>query len=234
MALREAQLTLEYPLFAERKMSKVYIYVVDRDFGFAPNPFHGYCTLATCKPGIRNMAEVGDWVIGLGGGRLKATGRCIYAMRVSKKITFNDYWSDPYYLDKKPIRNGSSRMLVGDNVYYFDPKTKKWNQADSHHSNFDGSTNLKNLKTDTKSDKVLISDYFYYFGKDAPSIPNDQITFIGYKNGRNYRVFDSNACSCITDWLQQSFRKSLNIVVADPFQFDQSEKRYTGEGSKII
>ena len=215
-------------------MSKVYIYVVDRDFGFAPNPFHGCCTLATCKPGIRKMANLGDWVIGLGGGRLKATGRCIFAMRVSKKFTFNNYWSDPNYLDKKPVRNGSSRMMVGDNIYYFDPKNQKWKQADSHHSNSDGSVNPKNLKTDTKSDKVLIADYFYYFGKDAPPVPNNLLTSIGYKNGRNYRVFDSNACVGLIDWLQQSFKRSLNIVVADPFQFDQSEKRYTGEGSKII
>src|SRR5437016_3976950 len=95
MALREVQLTLGYPSLAERRMSKVYIYVVDRDFGFAPNPFHGICTLATCKPGIRKMASVGDWVIGLGGGRLKARGRCIFAMRVSRKLTFNEYWSNP-------------------------------------------------------------------------------------------------------------------------------------------
>jgi len=48
-------------------MNSVFIYVVDRDFGFAPNPFHGYCTLATCKAKIRNQARVGDWVIGNGG-----------------------------------------------------------------------------------------------------------------------------------------------------------------------
>ena len=74
-------------------MSKLYIYVVDRDFGFAPNPYHGCCTLATCKPGIRNGAEVGDWVVGMGGSRLEATGRCVFAMRVTRKITFNEYWS---------------------------------------------------------------------------------------------------------------------------------------------
>lgn len=46
-------------------MPNVFIYVVDRDFGFAPNPFHGYCTLATCKPGIRKSAAMGDWVVGM-------------------------------------------------------------------------------------------------------------------------------------------------------------------------
>src|SRR4051812_44625037 len=99
-------------------MSRVYMYVVDRDFGFAPNPFHGYCTLATCKPGIRARARVGDWIIGIGGGRLGATGRCIFAMQISAKITFNEYWLNPIYLAKKPVRNGSRKMMVGDNIYH--------------------------------------------------------------------------------------------------------------------
>src|SRR5207302_8257370 len=99
MVLQEAQLTLGYPLPAKQTMSKVYIYVVDRDFGFAPNPFHGFCSLATCKPGIRNTANVGDWVIGMGGSRLKATGRCVFAMLITDKITHNEYWLNPIYLD---------------------------------------------------------------------------------------------------------------------------------------
>ena len=72
----------------------LYIYVVARDFGFAPNPFHGYCTLATCKPGIRNSASIDDWIMGVGGSRLNATGRCIYLMKVTEIINYNDYWKD--------------------------------------------------------------------------------------------------------------------------------------------
>jgi uracil-DNA glycosylase len=86
-----------------------------------------FAPLATCKPGIRNKAQIGDWVIGMGGARLKATGRCIFAMRVSEKITYNDYWVNPLYLDKRPVRNGSCRMMVGDNIYYFDPKIRRMN-----------------------------------------------------------------------------------------------------------
>ena len=36
---------------------RLYSYVFDHDYGFAPNPFHGVCTLATCKPSIREHAE---------------------------------------------------------------------------------------------------------------------------------------------------------------------------------
>src|SRR5438270_9966592 len=99
-------------------MSDLFMYVVDRDFGFAPNPFHGYCTLATCKPGIRKHAAIGDWVWGMGGSRLQATGKLVAAMRLTRAVSFNEYWADIEFADKKPIRNGSSRMLVGDNIYH--------------------------------------------------------------------------------------------------------------------
>lgn len=102
-------------------MPKVFVYVVDRDFGFAPNPFHGSCTLATCKPVIRKSAALGDWVVGMGGSRLKATGRRIFAMRVDRKISFNEYWNAPEFRNKKPVRNGSAKMMVGDNIYFRDP-----------------------------------------------------------------------------------------------------------------
>src|SRR5262245_31415483 len=43
---------------------RLYSYVVARDYGFAPNPFYGFCTLATCKPDIRRTADIGDWIVG--------------------------------------------------------------------------------------------------------------------------------------------------------------------------
>ena len=214
-------------------MGRVYIYVVARDFGFAPNPFHGFCTLATCKPRIRRKAEMGDWVIGMGGDRLNATGKCIYAMRVSAKVNFNEYWTNPAYMDKKPVRNGSRKMMVGDNIYYFDSANQKWQQADSHHSNTDGSINIHNLENDTQTDKMLISDHFVFFGTEAPVVPKSLLEAIGYENRRNYRVFEYSVCDALIKWLQTTFKKSFNTVVADPFDFSSSEKRFSVNGNKI-
>lgn len=210
-------------------MSKIYIYVVNHDFGFAPNPFHGYCTLATCKPRIRNKAEVEDWVIGVGGRRLKATGYCVYAMRVTQKITFNEYWKNPIYFDKKPVRNGSRVMIAGDNIYYLDATQNIWCQADSYHSNPDGSTYLPHLYKDTKSNKVLISNHFFYFGKKAPLVPNALLQAIGYKNKINHRVFEHRIAGGLVEWLYNSFGGALNQVIGDPFDFYQSEKRFSGK-----
>jgi len=123
--------------------------------------------------------------------------------------------------------------MVGDNIYYNDPKSQSWKQADSHHSNADGSPNPHNLSVDTQTDKVLISDCFYYFGIEAPVVPSRFLDAIGYRNGRNYRVFEINACVDLIDWFPKSFPKSKNMVTADPFYFDRSEKRYSVKGNKI-
>lgn len=214
-------------------MPAVYMYVVDRDVGFAPNPFHGYCTLATCKPGIRSTAKVGDWIIGVGGKRLSATGKCIFAMQVTEKIDFREYWNNRAYVSKKPIRNGSSTRLVGDNIYHRDPATSEWQQADSHHSN-DGSVNAINLRKDTKSDKVLLSENFFYFGSEAPTIPADLLRAVGFVNRQGHRRFTSLASMKLVSWICTNYTPSHNRVVADPHDFFQSEKRYPGKGSKLV
>ncbi len=142
---------------------KIFTYIVTKDFGFAPNPFHGFCTLATCKSSIRQHAEAGDWVLGLGSKALKNRGSLIYAMRVSERLIFNKYWSDSRFQCKKPNEAGSQKIMYGDNVYH---KDGKWHQANSSHSRKNGRTHQGNLKVDTKSHHVLISKEFYYFGKE--------------------------------------------------------------------
>lgn len=214
-------------------MSHLYIYVVDRDFGFAPNPFHGTCTLATCMPRIRAKAGPDDWVVGMGGARLKATGRCIYAMRVTETKTFNDYWTDTMFLDKRPVRNGSSVMMVGDNIYHRDRADAPWQQLDSHHSNPDGTINPLNVNKDTSADRVLISRDFYYFGRMAQTVPNAILKGLDYKNGIGHRKFSSTESAAFVAWLRNEHKMERNLVMADPFDFEQSDKRYSGKGSSL-
>ena len=124
--------------------SYLYVYVITRDFGFAPNPFSGLCTLATCKPKIRAGAIVGDWILGIGGSDIKVASRkCIVLMKVTEKISFLGYWGNPTYSRKKPLRNGSLVRLVGDNIYHKDANGN-WIQEDSHHSNPDGTPTYYN------------------------------------------------------------------------------------------
>jgi hypothetical protein len=154
-------------------------------------------------------------------------------MRITEKITFDKYWADPAYLDKKPVRNGSKKMMVGDNIYHRDT-TGHWYQADSHHSKTDGSVNPDNLRNDTKSDKVLISRHFYYFGIDAPVVPGNIISAIGFKNGIGHRIFEGDQCLSLIEWLHHNFGSYKNTIQADPFYFRISHKRYSPEGNKIL
>lgn len=124
-------------------------------------------------------------------------------------------------------------MMVGDNIYHFDAPTKKWCQADSHHSNVDGSPNQHNLRVDTQTDRVLLSKHFFYFGAAAPEVPAQLLENIGYTNGRNYRVFDEGCCTALIHWLHAEFPKSLNCIHADPFDFESSEKRYSAHDNKV-
>jgi hypothetical protein len=211
---------------------RLFIYVVARDFGFAPNPFHGYCTLATCKPDIRKSCDVGDWVMGVGGSRLKATGRCIYFMKVTEVCTFDEYWQDKRFGEKRPLRNGSLMMMVGDNVYHRDDTSGDWVQEDSHHSCVDGSIHHKNLATDTSSENVLISTHFYYFGSEAPEVDLDAI---GYKNVRNFRKlrFGDESVEQFIANMENKYNNHLNKVIADPFDFSRASERVDQSTGKL-
>lgn len=208
----------------------LYVYVVARDFGFAPNPYHGLCTLATCVPRIRASAQSGDWIMGVGGSRLRATGRSIYLMKVSEVLTFNDYWSDTRFYRKRPLRNGSLIMMVGDNVYHQEAGNSSWIQLDSHHSNPDGTTNHKNLETDTSSENVLVSDHFYYFGKDAPEV---DLASIGYKNHRGHskKLLGDKSVADFIGSIEQNHK--MNLVLDDPFDFLAASKRVDQATGKI-
>lgn len=139
-----------------------YSYKITRDYGFAPNPFFGYCTLACCKPHIRKKAEIDDWIIGTGAKQNGLLNRLIFLMKVSSKISFEEYWNDKRFARKKPVINGSLVQIHGDNIYY--KENGDWCQLDSHHSFHDGKLNEANLKQDTKGEYVLISNHFIYFG----------------------------------------------------------------------
>ena len=171
---------------------KLLSYIVARDYGFAPNPFHGYCTLATCKPQVRLSVSIGDWVVGTGAKtKYNLAGHLIYAMKVEEVMGFDSYWNDPRFLCKRPVLNGSLKQLYGDNIYH--KLDGQWVQADSHHSLDAGRPNLKNIERDTRVDRVLIARKFVYYGSTAPRIPEyfrpyqatgEDICLIGEGHGR--------------------------------------------------
>ncbi len=171
------------------------------DTGFAPNPFHGYLTLATCKPGIRLKAKVGEWICGFDSQELSGSPvggkRLVYVMQVEEKLSFDEYFEDPRFQSKKPSAGKGRIYLVGDNIYYRGAKAER---RSKYHEN-------EEQVKDLMGQYVLISRQFWFFGccsievpyEVKPNVPK-RSTYYGAKTtGAKAREF--------LDWLIKNYPK---------------------------
>lgn len=178
---------------------KLYRYIVTYDTGFAPNPFHGYCTLATCKPKIRRQASVGDWIAGFGSRAGDYEGCLIFAMRVAEALTFEEYWQDERFDVKKPGHGSRYIDKCGDNVYRRDPSTGEWIQLPCFHCD-------DHMAVDTETNRVLVATEFVYFGKEARGLPAEFLAwgdkyFAGFRNHQVHNLSDGREAKLVA-WLE--------------------------------
>ena len=150
------------------RSERLFCYKMTHDTGFAPNPFHGYLTLATCKPQIRLKKRVGDWVAGFTSRSLNGdepgAERLVYLMRVDEKLSLEHYFADPRFARKKPRRRPPGDVdHAGDNIYWRD--AGKWRQLRN------GFHSSKDIAADTDGRFVLISTSFAYFGSKPLEVP---------------------------------------------------------------
>lgn len=174
----------------------IYSYIVVSDDGFAPNPFHGICTLACCKPAIRRTCSENDYVIGL---TPKYYGyKMIYAMKVTKKINFREYWND---YPMKRADKSTELTSRGDNVYRpSDECEDEWFLQPSFHSpkgyedkEFKVCKDVCKDNTkdfDVCDNYVLISNKFIYYGSNAIHLPSNLHKAL--KVGRGHRKIEKN------------------------------------------
>src|SRR5215471_14836859 len=97
--------------------SRVFSYVVTHDTGFAPNPYGGILTLATCKPRIRATAQRGDWLLGTGSVQGVGAGRVVYAACIAEVVPLEQYVIDTRFAVKYPAAGKESWQRHGDNIY---------------------------------------------------------------------------------------------------------------------
>lgn len=187
----------------------IYSYKITRDYGFAPNPFGAYCTLACCKPHVRKKAVVGDWIIGTGAVENKLLNHLIFLMKVTEKISFQKYWEDERFNYKKPLLNGSLKQIHGDNIYY--NKNDNWIQLDSHHSLYNGQLNEKNLKQDLRGEYVLISTQFVYLGDNFLKIPEKYVEICPKLRTRDYfTIHNEILANEFIEFVLSKYRLGLN------------------------
>jgi hypothetical protein len=156
-----------------RRSVRIATYILRHDSGFAPNPFHGWCTLACCKPAIRRTFEAGDWILGItpreqGRGNLLA-----YAMQIKESLSFDDYWVDPRFRAKRPRWKSERLERCGDNCY--EPMGNgEYRQLLSQHWDHDSQGEDPEMKAKDvrRGRRVLVAKRFSYFGINAVPIPD--------------------------------------------------------------
>lgn len=198
----------------------LFSYVVRWDHGFAPNPFHGVCSLATCKPGIRKKAVVGDWVLGTGPSKRGYADRAVFLMQVDEITTFDEYWRAPAFARKRPVLNGSFKVRFGDNIYHREHPGGPWIQSDSRHSQDGAIANVKNLQRDTgTTDNVLLSRHFIYWGDRAPVIPAKFAKFHIGRPSYKYNYSDKD----VADFLAWAAAFNEHGLVSSPIEWAWSK-----------
>lgn len=162
---------------------RLFSYKLTHDGGFAPNPFWGFLTLATCKPQIRLHKHPGDWIAGFTSTALCADAvgqeRLIYLMQVDRKLKIAQYFRDPEFAKKIPVRHSARHVeRVGDNIYR--PKNASASAPsdfrqvpnDSHYDGAKSCTVGESQRHDLSGVYVLIASRFAYFGGMPLLIPS--------------------------------------------------------------
>ena len=158
--------------------NKLISYRLTYDTMFAPNPFGGILTLATCKPMIRRSKNTrpGMWIAGWTACTLHNAGFCgkkiehcdsgkeklIYLAQVDEIIPLDEYWKK--YPEKRCRYNSNENQAsyYGDNIYHKDDKNNMIIQELNH-----GGHDEKDIQRDyTRGERAIICKRFFYFTPD--------------------------------------------------------------------
>ena len=155
---------------------RLFAYKMTHDTGFAPNPFWGYLTLATCKPKIREHKRPGDWVAGftskeLCGDRV-GDERLVFLMQVEEKMPLADYFHDPRFQSRIPRDPSAAKVYrCGDNIYR--PLDRNARDARAFEQLPNDHHGPAQKDHDLKGRHALIARRFAYFGVEALRVPLD-------------------------------------------------------------
>jgi len=133
---------------------KLHMYTMVVDSGFAPHVKDDLLSLACCAGYTREHTNEKTYVMGVSGSSMKGVKKHlpIYFMEVTNKITFEEYFEDTSY---------EGRV---DNIYKRDGK--KYERTIEKSTIYDDRYENEHIKGNDpkKSEHVLLSDDFYYFG----------------------------------------------------------------------
>jgi len=201
---------------------KLCTYVMTCDFGFAPNPFGSYCTLAACTPNhCRVDLHKGDWLVGHSSA--KRGQRLIYAMEILDVLDLNSYYRDERFQCKKPRYDRILQEACGDNLYYRDQAGTWGRYKSGFHQN------ERHQEQDKNGNRVFIANHFYYFGRKSEKIP-PYLTGIIRKGPGCKCNHSEELVRAFVDWVQASYAPGARAL---PRDFDQAVD-YLPEGCRDV
>ncbi|WNG13913.1 hypothetical protein [Cystobacter fuscus] len=200
-------------------MAYLFSYCIPIDDGAAPNPFWGVCTLVICKPAIRRVAQVGDWIVGTGSRRSPigdVATKVVYAMCVTEKLTMQAYnaWTRQKLPEKIPDwGNADHRRRLGDSIYDFTvyPYVIRKSVHDE-----------RNRERDLGGKYALLSTHFFYFGDKPIELPEDLHKIIRAGQG-HLRIHDPEVVDRFIAWIE-GLNIAPNSLLGEP-QCRDMEKR---------
>lgn len=215
---------------------RLFSYKMTHDTGFAPNPFWGYLTLATCKPGIRQSKGPGDWVAGFTSKTLckdrVGEERLVFLMLVDESVPFADYFTDPRFQSKKPVgRPAPGVYKCGDNIYRPHP-------PNAHGLvEFDQLPNCchraSEKERDLKGRNALIATCFVYFGRMALAVPTEILPKVPL--GPTFHGIQTRDTAIAKDFIDYALSDADNRVMAPPHCWprdDSSWKAHEADASQ--
>ena len=86
------------------------------------------------RKGKQTCAKVGDWVVGLKEKSEKLEDHyLLFAMQITEKIAFDEYWTNPRFQLKRPDFSVDEEIFrMGDNIYELGPDGEFIQQYSAH------------------------------------------------------------------------------------------------------
>ena len=200
----------------------LYSYCIPIDDGAAPNPYWDTCTLAICKPVIRRVANIGDWIVGLGSKNSPIGdihNKIVYIMKISNKLTFAQYdeFCKTNLTKKIPvITNEDPIYHLGDCIYDFSKYPNVEQRKGVHKEG--------NQPIDLGGKYVLLSDHFYYFGDKPYSLPKKFYAII--KDGQGHKsTFNDPYVLDFIAWLEKTNLQPNTLYGRPQIKIDLNKDR---------
>ena len=187
----------------------LYSYILTYDGGTTPNPFHGTCTLAICKPAIRRNAQLGDWIIATGPKRNPTCKKLIFAMQVTEIVPLEAYFRDKRFKAKEPdMASADAVKRAGDNMYGRE-------KADGPWVRIPGPRVPEVFEKDVAGVNALLSTHFFYFGTKAIDFPTHLQSLI-HNNQGHRNSFPEELIQQFTKWLEGAHKPGVHGEPSDP------------------